>query len=139
MARQKCEHCGKAFDAKTKRARFCSSVECRRARARLRKRSERGQVLEFPAPPKDETPVDSVHAATLAELVAVTREHTPLGRAALVLAGRLDRADGDTGSSTAALARELRVTLEEALRDAPRTADALDDLEAQRQKRRQGA
>jgi hypothetical protein len=123
-----CEACGQRPPA-TERARFCADAGCRRARARTWKRRERGQIIEFPAAP-DDGPGSSVHAATLATLASAGREDTPLGRAALVLASRLDHGTGDTGSSTAALARELRATLEEAMRGVPQVADAVDDLRA---------
>lgn len=141
-----CEKCGEAFDAKTKRARFCKRVECIRSRTRARVRSSRrggAEVVRLPVTPAPEEPEDisTVHAATLAELKAAGRERSALGRAAQALATRIDRAEGDligeeTGSATASLVRELRATLEAALEGAQRAADGLDDLTAQREKRR---
>lgn len=124
MAAKTCAACGER-PPKTEKSRFCDDRECVRARARGRKRTQRGQVLEFPAKPAEES---STFTATLEELRAADRERTPLGQAALVLASRLDGATRETGSSVAALARELRATLDEALKDAPRAADALDGL-----------
>lgn len=126
MAKQ-CEVCGRP--TATARHRYCSDVECRRVRARQRKREQRGTVVEL-RPADAPTEDVSVRAATLATLTDAGRDGTPLGRAALVLADRLDRATGDTGSSTAALARELRATLEDALRGAPQAADRVDEIRA---------
>lgn len=81
----------------------------------------------------------SVRTATLEELTAVNRQDTPLGRAALVLAGRLDNAKDDAGSAVAALAKELRSTLDAALKNATTKADPLDELREKREARRRGA
>ena len=99
-----CEACGSSFDAKRKAARFCSDA--------CRKRVARGQVIAMPAKTND--PADCrVHAATLAELVECEQSESMLGQTALALAMRID-VGNETGAATAALARELRTTMEEA-------------------------
>jgi predicted nucleic acid-binding Zn ribbon protein len=119
-----CEQCGAPVAA---RSRFCTDVECKRVRARERKRASRGTVIELPAAP---SVVSSVYAATLTALTSANRVDTPSGQSALILAGR------DTGSSLAALARQHLAVLDEALRDAPREADGVDELRARRLARR---
>lgn len=116
----KCEACGAPTSGTRK---FCDDLECKRERARDRKRKQRGQVIEFPTDDRG-----SVYRTTHAELVRADRLDTPLGQAALVLAQRLDAGAKDTGSSAAAVAREFKATLEEALRDVESEADAVDDL-----------
>jgi predicted nucleic acid-binding Zn ribbon protein len=125
-----CEQCGAPVAA---RSRFCTDVECKRVRARERKRASRGTVIELPAAP---SVVSSVYAATLTALTSANRVDTPSGQSALILAGRLDSATSDTGSSLAALARQHLAVLDEALRDAPREADGVDELRARRLARR---
>lgn len=116
-----CQACGAPIEGKRQ---FCEDSECRRERARDRKRKQRGQVIEFPAG-DDHGPV---WKSTYSELSKAGRVDSPMGQAALVLARRLDVGGKDTGSSTAAVARELRATLEEALRGVVPEADRLDDL-----------
>lgn len=118
---KQCAACDKP--AKTERSEFCDDPECLRERARDRKRKERGQVIEFPV-----DDAGQVTKATYAELHKADRLDTPMGQAALVLARRLDGGSKDTGSSTAAVARELRATLEEALAGVQPDADAVDDI-----------
>lgn len=116
----KCEACGAPTEGRRK---FCTDPECVRERARARKRKQRGQVIEFPQ--DDRGPM---YRTTYAELAKADRLDSPLGQAALVLAQRLDVGTKDTGSSAAAVAREFRATLEEALRGVEVEADAVDDL-----------
>jgi len=91
---------------------------------------ERGRVVEFPS-------VEGTnYAVTLADLERGGRLDTPAGRNALTLASRLDSASGDTGSSIAALSKQHLAALAEALKDAPRADDGVDELAAFRTKRR---
>jgi len=70
-------------------------------------------------------------------LVDADRLETPEGAQVMLLAGLL-AAGGHTASGVAALSRELRAALEEALRGAPKVADRLDEI-AQRRARKAGA
>lgn len=79
----------------------------------------------------------SVLGAVRASLVAIGRENTPMGAAAVVLAARLD-AGGDPGSAMAAMAKELRTTMLELTRTAPAVADPVDELRARRSQRKAG-
>lgn len=81
--------------------------------------------------------VMSVLAAVKKELRAIGKTATPLGATALTLAERLD--DGiDPGSAMAAMAKELRATMDELARTAPAVADPIDDLKKRRERRLSG-
>lgn len=54
-----------------------------------------------------------------------------MGQAALVLAARLD-AGSDSAAGVSSVAKELRATLEDALRGSKATADPLDEIAARR-------
>jgi hypothetical protein len=76
-----------------------------------------------------------IHDATLSALTSANRVETPAGQLALRLAGRLDEDTKDTGSSLAALAKQHLAVLDEALKDAPRDADGVDELRQRRMQR----
>jgi hypothetical protein len=80
-------------------------------------------------------PAGGVFAATLAELTAAGRVATPAAQIAIALAVRIDHGAEDTGSSLAALSREHRAALGQALDGAQQLADPVDELQAQRRKR----
>lgn len=82
-----------------------------------------------------EWPEESLSKATLAALEEAGRTDTPAGRAALLLARRLDMTTADTGSSIAALVREHRATLAAALANA-QTGDRVDELKERRDRKR---
>lgn len=71
--------------------------------------------------------------ATHAELERAGRLDTHLGQSALALAARIDSATAVMGF--AALVKELRMTMVEALKGAPRQADELDELEERRRQK----
>lgn len=77
----------------------------------------------------------SVEAATRADLgkLAPVVQRSALASLALRLAVVLD---GEPSSSTPAVARELRLTLERLLLDVPAEGDGVDDLIARREARR---
>ena len=72
-----------------------------------------------------------MRAATLRELEAAGRADSSVGLAALGLAARIDTA-ADTGASMAALVREYRATMAEAVRGASVAASPLDELRRRR-------
>lgn len=74
---------------------------------------------------------ESVLDATRQLLTRTRRTGTPGGQAALVLARRIDMGD-DSGSSIAALVKQLQATLAEVTRDADTTTSPLDELRARR-------
>lgn len=116
-----CQACGAPTTGKRQ---FCEDIECRRERARDRKRKQRGQVIEFPSDDNH----GPVWRSTHAKLAKADRLEEPAAQAALVLAARMDGGSKDTGSSTAAVARELRAALEDAMAGVVPEADRLDDL-----------
>ena len=157
-----CNGCGKPYEGSAKSL-FCTDPECRRVRARARKRVQRGVVIAIPvakslvlgsADPKvarSET-VDSetsnfptssgdgptVRSATFEALTSANRLDTPAGQLAMVLAERLSSASSDTGSSLAALAKQHLAVLAEALKGAPRQKTRLDELREEKERRRSG-
>lgn len=125
-----CDVCRVPYVAKRPNSRFCSE--------RCRKRAQRGSptvaaVIVAPSPRL----FGSLTSVTTAELERAGRLDTTAGVAALILAARLDAETTDTGSSVAALVREHRVTLTEALRGAA-LADPVDELRNRRDARRAG-
>lgn len=147
-----CDACGRTYEAKSKRSQFCADPECKRARARLRKRAQRsehrdaehagGKVIAFPG---NEGPLEplTVEAVTRAKLAAVGRLDHPAGVNALVLARRLDSANSDfsleLGGAVASLSKQHLAALAEALRGAEGQEDEVDRLRARRASRRNGA
>jgi hypothetical protein len=137
--RVRCSVCGKPFEAQRPTAKYCGST-CRVRQSRKAK----------PAPdPASETPVvtpikpletveDSLVTAVKADLEAAGRLETALGRQALRLAERMGSAF-DTGSAIAALSRELRAVMAEALSGGEKAGDSLDELAARRVKKAAGA
>jgi hypothetical protein len=80
-----------------------------------------------------------VVTAVRLELERTEVSGSALGAAALVLAARLDRSSSDTGSGVAALVRELRATMAEAMRNRPRGPDPLTMRRAEIATRRAAA
>jgi hypothetical protein len=80
-------------------------------------------------------PSGSLAAATQAELDRAGRLGSAVGQAALALARRIDASQGETGSALAALVREHRATLAEAVKDAEVAADPLDELRNRRERK----
>lgn len=114
--KRNCVICGGEFEAKRSTAKY-DTASCR-ARA-----SQGAAVLGFT--PERSTEDAGVVAATRRELEDAERLETALGQAALVLARRVE-SDRDTGSAAAALTREWRATLAEAVKGAGAQASPLD-------------
>lgn len=134
--RKTCEVCPTEFEAKRASAKYCSE-RCKKRAQRRHGGGMAAKVLPLPAELTSEptpTPavVGSVAAATMAELASAGRPETAVGQAALALARRIDHAAAETGSALAALVREHRAALAEAVRDAEGKADPLDELQARR-------
>lgn len=133
MATATCATCGKRFEAQRKTARFCGPT--------CRQRAHRGS--EVPVAPVEVLPAQGASepalvAATRKELADAERENSTLGQIALRLAAQLAVA-ADTGSGTAALSKELRAVMTEALANAPKAADSLDELAQRRVRKASGA
>lgn len=79
-------------------------------------------------------PVVSIVSSTKAELERLGALESSAGQLAMVLARRLD-ADGDAGSAVAAMAKELRATLDALGRVSKPKADPVDELQRKRRQR----
>ena len=139
--RKSCAVCGDPFEAKRPAAKFCGD-RCRQRAHRRPEAAAQAKVLDVAAEQEAE-PTPSllkgpVTLATSAELVAAGRLETALGQAALALARRIDFPTTDTGSALAALVREHRATLVEAVKDAEKAADPLDQLRLRRERKLAG-
>lgn len=107
-----CAVCGVTFQARSKKARYCSD--------RCRKRKDKAEVVQLNTAADDLRKAfeGGVTAATTAELEAAGRLDTALGQACLVLARRLDFPGLDTGSAVASVARQLDAMMATATRGA---------------------
>lgn len=114
-----CETCGRVFDGKTSRARFCSSA-CRGRAARQR---------TAPTP----TPGSQVAASVTEALRRMRQLDTPSGQQAVALAQRID-AGTDVAAGLAACSRQLQALLKDAQHAAYLDDD--DDPIAQLRQRR---
>lgn len=135
-----CARCASEFDARSKRARFCSP-KCRLEahQARSKGEPELAPVAAKPKrkPRKKAEPIGGTLAAVTAELSAVGRLESSAGQAAVALARRIDEG-AESSSGLAALTREMRAAMAEALARVEATGDALDELRARREARRAG-
>lgn len=134
-----CDSCGAEYEAKRPTSRYCKDPECVRKRSRERMRSSRGGVPHEPPtvlPPPDPTS-DGLYAATLAELEVLGLVGSQRGQQALTLAAQM-ASSSDTGSSIAAVSKELSRVMDEIRAVVPAKADPLDELR-QRRERRTGA
>lgn len=133
--RKQCASCASEWEAKSAKAKYCSD-RCR-VRAYERRKagtdSQTGQVV--PLEPQQPS-TESLVAATRAELEHTGRVDTALGQSALALAQRVDAGSSEPGSSFAALVREHRAVLAEAVKDAETAADPLDEVRARRERKR---
>lgn len=123
-----CAQCGKPFEAQRPTAKFCGGT--------CRKRAQRGSggVPRVPAAIANAVGDDLI-SAVRAELVAAGRENSSLGMQAIRLATRM--AEFDTGSSLAAVSKELRGVMALALPSAAAgDANTLDELKARRDRKR---
>ena len=126
--RKHCTVCGEEFEAKRNTAKYCS-----------RRCSVRASRQPKPGPDQPQMPADpdaELWTATLAELTAAGRVESASGQASLLLARRLDSPLTETGSSVAAMVREHRAALADALRGAVAEANPLDELRARRERKR---
>jgi hypothetical protein len=128
--------CPTEFEAKRPAAKYCSE-KCKKRAQRQPGGVDAVKVLPLPPEPADDAAPASgpVATATLKELERAGRLETAVGQAALALARRIDAAAAETGSSLAALARQHLATLSEAVKDAQRVADPLDELRSRRERK----
>ena len=130
-----CDYCGAEYEAKHPSSRFCTAV-CRK---RNQRNPRPAPVATHPSVANLPDPGGSgLTDATRVELGAAGRLDSALGRAALLLAQRLDVSDREPGTALAALIREHRAALAEAVRGAKAAADPVDELRARRDRKRTG-
>lgn len=135
-----CDHCGRVYEAKSTRSKFCADVECKRGRERARNRRRTSgatadvvPIVLPTAPDADRGPLEQ---ATFDQLVAAGREATAAGLNVLVLARRLDAGSRETGQALTALAKQHLAGLDKALEGAAVAGDAIDELRARREAKR---
>lgn len=114
-----CDVCGERYQAKRPSSRYCSA-RCRNRKAR--QGLPDAEVVRLDV----EGAVSSVAAATRAELAAAGRLETSLGQAAMAAAIRLDASRAVQGY--AAMLKEYRDTMREAMADVEAKADTADEL-----------
>jgi hypothetical protein len=125
MVRQ-CDVCSVEYLAKRRNSRFCSD--------RCRKRAQRGaatvtsQANVVEVAPEEPSPLV---ATVISESEAAGQLNSSLDQQAVLLAGRIG-APFDTGSSVAALSKELRAVMAKALEGAQLGAGPLVQLRARR-------
>lgn len=120
----KAPNCGVRFEAQRPTAKYCSP-RCRTRASRAPKgAAPAGAATVSPLP----SAIGGVAGATRGELERLGRLDTPEGQAVLVLAGRLDRSDQETGAGLAALTREFRAAYEAATASAGEQEDELDEI-----------
>lgn len=133
-----CAACGAAFEAKRPGAKYCGD--------RCRKRAQRNPGLRAapvtPAAVEEDGPAPAgtcLADAARSELAAAGRVETAAGQVVLALARRIDAATAqEMGSSLAALTKEFRAALTEAVADAVQAEDPVDELRAKRDSKRLG-
>ncbi len=142
-----CAACSTDFDARSSRARFCSAkcrydAHYRRTKLGLPEgpakpeQAKPKRTRKAKPTPESDAPVGTL-GAVLAELREAGRLDSSAGQAAVALARRID--DGaESSAGLAALTRELRAAMAEALARAEAAGDALDELRARREARRVG-
>ncbi|WP_099024327.1 DUF2256 domain-containing protein [Mycolicibacterium palauense] len=148
-----CAVCGRPFEAQRPQAKYCGETCKKRAQragtagARDRKKPRRTAAAppattpttehsDPPAPNTEAYASVGVVAATVKELSEADRLDTVLGQLALKLAVRLEASTFDTGSSFAALSKELRAVTAAALAGAAVEDDEVDELQKRRDEKK---
>ena len=131
-----CTVCSSAYEAQRPQAKYCGDT--------CRKRASRAGLSK--AKPAASAAAKSVAASRGSGLVAAVRAalesadrvNTIAGQHALELAGRIVNAPG-MNTGVAALSKQLQAVVAEALANAREAGDAVDELEARRDDRRERA
>jgi len=104
----------------------CESCSPPRKRDIARRAPHKLALAELPAPLDQES--ETLESSTRAALTGAKLADDPAGIAALVLARRIDSGSLDTGAGLAALVREHRAALSDAMSRATVEADPLERL-----------
>ncbi len=126
-----CDECGHCYTAQRASSRFCGDTCGKRAQR------ARAAGMPFLAATSDgfEAPPSLLVEAVSRELDEVGRLGTVGGQLAVLLAHRV-ASRRETGSATAALAKQLHLTMTEALGGVAKAADPLDEIRARRDRKR---
>ena len=127
-----CDYCGTMYTPRRSTSRY-HSPSCRAQAAKAR---AAGRVVSLP--PAGDVPEGALVVATRRELVEAGMVETTLGQQALELARRIS-VGHDSGSSIAALSKELRVVMSAALASVEDAGDPIDELKAWRDRKRSAA
>ena len=127
-----CDQCGQPYVAKRPNSRYCSDL--------CRQRSKRGFPKSTGSSPAGSSAASEPQlvVSVLSELEKADRVDSALGQQALMLARRITTVS-DTGSSVAALSKELRATLADALSGVEGGGDDVDELRERRDAKRDRA
>jgi len=131
-----CEHCGKAFEAKLDRARFCSGT-CRALHAKGAVSPAR-VVAQVAASVEGDGAVSGLLASVRERVDGSGLGSTPDGQAAIALATAMTLPVNQDGSKFASLYRQLTVALERLDALAP-VRSSVDELRLRRDRKRAGA
>lgn len=115
-----CDHCGERYEAKRPSSKFCSA-RCRNRHARNPDTSKITRIVQVTTGGS----LGGLVEATRQELADVQLLDTMLGQQALALAERVASAS-ETGSAVAALSKELRSVVTQAMQGAKRDQSPLD-------------
>ena len=131
-----CDLCGTAYTPQRATSKYCGTT-CR-TRATRARQSGRPILTKFPSPaaPRSlpDPDEDGLVASTRRQLEQAGRLDTIAGQTALLLAQRLAEARSmDTGSSLAAVSKELRSVVAEALAGVAVEDDPVDELRRRRE------
>lgn len=136
-----CKECRQPFEAKTRAATFCGTACRKRSSNRdiaARGSSDLAPVTPIAPPVPVSEPEVGLVAETRRALMEADAVETVNGQIALTLAKKLALAV-DTGSAMASLARQLSVSMADALAQGEQQTDALDELGAWRDKKASSA
>lgn len=137
---RRCEACGKPYDTKSPRSRFCSST-CRSRAHRNGQSAPAGAVAGLAVLPAQQSPEGGELVRQVEKrLQDAGRLETYLGQAAIDMARRIEAATAAPLSQAASAHRELRAAMADAMRGANVAKSAVqqhrDELAARREKRR---
>ena len=133
---RKCDVCQPPYQAKRAVSRYCSP-KCRQRAARSKARGSEVARVTIPSA-HIEQPAGLVEA-TIRRLQSASVLDSVEGQSALVLARRIESGSAESGSAVAALSRELRAVMDAALKSSAPAGNLIDELRAQREKRRTSA
>jgi len=128
---RECDSCGRSYTARRASSRFCGDT--------CGKRSQRARAAGLPllAATLDdrEAAPSELERVVVRELEAAGRLQSVAGQVALELAYRV-ASPHETGAAVAALAKQLHLTMTEALGGVAKAADPLDEIRARRDRKR---